>query len=246
MKSLLLTISLAISIVAFAQKSKKNVRYNHFKTFYVDLNNENKIDTIILSSSLPDKSAFNRISISMSGAKKATFKAKHQWAEIQPEFLSANKNMVQSKHLFIKKTNIHTVIIVSGGEDGAGYGEEFSIINIEHNNIKMVFDYSFDDSAPDSVDVDIEIPAKLIDIENNKRLCFIYSHYNEVYKKVKGGMIGTYQPYYVFPVADNFKCSDSLTKAYNIKHYIYVDHKHLGEIEIFYPNNPKLKPSLWR
>ena len=134
--------------------------YNHFKTFHVDLNNDHLIDTIVLSSSMPGNASFNRISILMSGARRAVFKAKNEWAEIQPDFLADNKNLLNSRNIFVKKTKIHTVIILSGGTDAAGYGGEFSIINIENNNTKMVFDYGFGDAA-DSIDVDIEIPTEL-------------------------------------------------------------------------------------
>ncbi|PTQ94160.1 hypothetical protein C8P68_107226 [Mucilaginibacter yixingensis] len=245
MKNLILITLLIISIGAIAQTSKKKKAYSNFKTFHIDLNNDDIVDTIILSSSLSDKTSFNRISISMSGAKKAIFKAKDQWADIQKELLTSNKNLVKSKNIFIQKTNLHTVLIMSAGTDGAGYSGEFSIINIENNNIKMVFDHGSDESIG-AISVDVEMPTGLIDLENNGRLCFIYSQYGEVYKSVKGGMIGTYHPFYVFPVTDNCEYSESLSKAYNEKNYIYVDpHRH-KQIEIFYPDNKKLKPRLWK
>ncbi len=245
MKVLLTIILLTISITAFSQTDKKNVVYTNFQTFYIDLNNDGKIDTIILSSSLPDNTSFNRIAISMSGVKKKIFKAKDHWAEINQEFLTSNKNLVKSKNIFIKKTKIHTVIIISAGTDGAGYGGEFSIINIENDNIKMVFDHGFGDKADDSIDVDIEIPTKLVDLENNSRLCFVYRDYGEVYKTVKGGHIGTYNPFYVFRVGDDYRYSEALSKTYNEQHYIYVHPKYHRQIEIFYPDNKKLKPRPW-
>ncbi len=245
MKSLLPIIFLTVSITSFSQTTKKKVVYSHFQTFYIDLNNDNKIDTIVLSSSATRNSSFNRISILMSGAKRTVFNAKDEWAEIQPEFLAANRNLVQSKNIFIKKTDLHTVIILSGGTDGAGYGGEFSIINIENNNVKMVFDHGSDESNK-SILWDVEIPTKLIDLENNDRLCFVYTDYGEVYKQVKGGIIGTYHPYFVFQVTDDCKYNEPLSKLYNEENYIYVDPKHHGQIEIFYPDNKKLKPRLWK
>jgi len=245
MKNLILISFLLISIEAIAQTSKKAMAYNHFKTFHVDLNNDNIIDTIILSSSLPGNSPFNRISILMSGAKRTIFNAKDEWAEIQPEFLKSNKNLIASKNIFINKTKLHSVIIVSGGTDGAGYGGEFSIINIENNHIKMVFDHGSDESV-DNINVDVEIPVKLIDLTNNGRLSFIYTGYHEVYKQVKGGMIGTYVPFYVFTVDDDCRYSQALSKTYNQEHYVYVGSNHQGQIEIFYPDNKKLKPRLWK
>jgi hypothetical protein len=245
MKNLILIIFLIISYKGIAQIAKTKVVYNHFKTFHVDLNNDNIIDTVILSSSVQGNASFNRISILMSGAKRIIFKAKDEWADIQPEFLGTNKNLVQSKNIFIKKTNLHTVIILSGGTDAAGYGGEFSIINIENNTVKMVFDYSVGDSVG-GISADVEIPAKLTDLENNGRLCFVYSGYGEYYRQVKGGNIGTYHRYIVFTVNDECKYSEELSKAYNEKHYVYVSPTHKGEIRIFYPDNKKLKPRLWK
>jgi hypothetical protein len=242
---LLLIMLLSITIATFAQKGKKTGRYVNFKTFYTNLNNDNQIDTIILSSSLPDKKSFNRISILMSGAKKAVFNAKDEWWEIQPDFLTSNKSLVQSKNIFIKKTDIHTVVILSGGTDGAGYGGEFSIINIENNSINMVFDHGSDEMVG-HISVDVEIPARLTDLENNGRLCFVYTGYHEMYKKAKGGYIGTYYPFYVFIVAEDCRYSEALSKTYNEQHYVYVDPKRKGQIEVFYPDNKKLKPRLWK
>ncbi|QKJ30234.1 hypothetical protein HQ865_10815 [Mucilaginibacter mali] len=245
MKTVLLTAFFSIAATTFAQTGKKKVGYSTLKTFYIDINNDSKTDTIILSSSIPGKTAFNQIAILMSGAKRTFFKAKDQWAEIQPEFLTANKSLVASKNIFIKKTKLHSVIILSGGTDGAGYGGEFSIINIENNNIKMVFDYSSGESAG-SISVDVEIPIKLIDLEKNDRLCFVYSEYGEFYKSVNGGQIGTYHPFFVFTVDDDCRYSEALSKTYNEKHYVYVDPKHMGKIEIFYPDDKKLRPRLWK
>ncbi|MFD0750098.1 hypothetical protein ACFQZS_08095 [Mucilaginibacter calamicampi] len=245
MKNLLLALFLTISFAALAQKSKKSVTYNHFKTFRIDLNNDDVIDTIILSSSLTDKSSFNRISILMSGAKKVIFTAKDYWAEIQAELLASNHNLVKSKNVFVQKTNLHTVIIMSGGTDGAGYGGEFSIINIENNNIKMVFDHESDETMG-TVSLDVEIPIALTDLERNDRLCFIYRGYGEFYKTVKGGQIGTYHPFFVFPIADDCKYSKDLSKTYNEQHYLYAGPGYNEKIEIFYPDNKALKPRLWK
>ena len=159
--------------------------------------------------------------------------------------MSANKNLVKSKNIFVQKTDLHTVIIMSGGTDGAGYGGEFSIINIENNNVKMVFDHGSDETFG-SVSLDVEIPIGLTDLEKNGRLCFIYRGYGEFYKTVKGGQIGTYHPFYVFPITDECDYSKELSKAYNEQHYVYAGPSYNEKIEIFYPDNKKLKPRVWK
>lgn len=175
----------------------------------------------------------------MSGTKKIVFKAKGSWAEIDNWFLDSNKNAVKSKIIFIKKTEKHSVILLSGGTDAAGYGGEFSIINIENNNIKMVFDHS-DDT------IDVELPSKLIDLEGDGRLCFIFKDFIELYKEVKGGKIGTYCPYFVYPVDNDCGLNKAFTKSYNQKYYVFAGFNNSEEIKIFYPNNKRLKPRVWK
>lgn len=228
---------LAMPLFVWSQKAKKKIVYRPVRSFYLDLNNDDKIDTVSISTNSLSPDTFNRISIKLAGFPKQIFKAKDGWSYIDQWFLDSNKNMVRSKQVFIKTTPVHAVIIVSGGTDGAGYGGEFSIINIENNQIKMVFD--------DSGKLDVELPIRLIDLRKDNRLDFVYTNVKEVYKHVKGGMIGTYVPYFVYPVTDSCKLNTNLTKTYNEANYLYAGLKFGDKIEIYYPDNKKRKPRVW-
>jgi hypothetical protein len=135
MRKLLILIFLFFSTYGFGQVVKKGIVYHTVKTILTDINNDNQIDTIVLSSSLVNASTcFNRISVSLSGFKKQTFKAKDYWTVVDKSFLNSNKNAANTDFLFLKKTNNHAVILLFSSLDGAGYRGEFSIINIENNN----------------------------------------------------------------------------------------------------------------
>jgi len=232
---------LLVSVTGFSQPINKKATYKTVKTIFANLNSDNIIDTIVLSSSSPETESFNRISISMSGAKKKIFYAKDAWADIYDPFLALNKNLVKSKIIFIKKTEKHTVIILSGGTDAAGYGGEFSIINIENNEIKMVFDHSDDG-------IDVEVPIELSELENNGRLYFVYTTLYELYeqKDKLNADIGTYHPYFVYPVDNNCKLNYALSKKYMEEHYVFAGYNYNEKIKILYPRDKRLKPTIWK
>lgn len=237
MRNYLLFVLLVTNISVWSQKPKKIGVYKTIKTLFTDLNNDGKIDTIILSDNGSDGS-FNRITLKLAGFQKQSFKAKQYWADFDTLFLKKNKNLVHSNLLFVKKTDKHTAILLSGGTDGAGYCIEFSIINIENNQVKMVFDHTNDA-------VDVELPTELTDLENNGRLDFIYRITFQCTTVLKKGMVCAYSPYYVYTVDDSCKLNKPLMKAYNLKHYIFDGYEYSENISIYYPNDNS-RPSLWR
>jgi hypothetical protein len=92
---------------------------------------------------------------------------------------------------------------------------------------------------------DIEIPTELTDFNHNDRLNFVYCDFGEIERIIPEGRIGTYHPYFVYPVRDTIKIDNQLTKAYNEKHYVYATSSHGEEIRVFYPNNGG-KPRVWK
>ncbi len=240
MRNYLLLILLVTNISAWSQKPQKTTVYKTIRTLYTDLNNDGKMDMIILSDNGLDGS-FNRITIKLAGFQKQSFKAKQYWANFDSLFLKRNKNLVHSNLLFIKKTNKHTAILLWGGLDGAGYGIEFSIINIENNKVKMVFDPG--NSKNDAIDV--ECPTSLVDLKGDGRLCFIFKGIGEFDKILKHGKTGSYTPYWVYPVYDSCKLNKPLTKAYNEKHYVFAGYDYSENISIYYPDNGG-KPRIWK
>lgn len=236
MKTPILFFLLIFSLTTFGQRS-------HFKTIrkiLTDINDDGKMDTIIVSSSLKENDGFNRISVSLAGFKKQTFIAKDFWTVVDKWFLDNNKNAVNSRLMFLKKTNKHAVVLLFGLMDGAGYRGEFSIINIENNNVKMVFDHSDDG-------IDVEVPKTLTDLEHNERLCFVYNSIGELvgYDAKTNSDIKSYTPYFVYPVTDTCKLNKPLTKKYNQENYVFAGFNYNDKLRVLYPRK-KGKISIYK
>ena len=232
MRILFLLILSFIRINTFGQKRP----FKPIKSIIADINDDGKTDTIILSSSLEGPATYNRISISLAGFPKKAFRAKDEWTEVDNEFIKGNKNSVASKWLFLKKTDKHIVILLFGVQDGAGYRREFSILNIENGNIKMVLD--------DTGKLDIETPLALTDINDDHRLEFIYKLTFQCDQILPKGKVCAYSPYFVYTIADTCKLNKPLMKAYNQKHYVFAGYGYSEKIEIFYPDDGS-RPSIW-
>lgn len=248
MKKLVVFIFVIFSFYASAQQGDKRLPFRPIRTIITDLNNDNKPDTIVLISSLEERNSFNKISISLSGYGKKVFKARDYWAAVDSEFLVKNKNAFHTKLLFLKKTEKHTVILLFGEIDGAGYRGEFSIVNIENNHITMPFDALNDNRGG----LDIEVPVELKDLENNGRLCFVYTVIHEYdgfsTKSLKDkGMpdIGPYVPYLIYPVGDSCKLNKVLSKKYMEEHYVFAGFEYSEKINIYYPRDGG-KPRIWK
>jgi hypothetical protein len=225
-------------VAAICQPAHRETSFRPVKTITVDLNNDGKPDTVRISSNLPNKDYFNKISITLAGYKRQTFNAKNEWTFVDKDFLDSNKNSVPTNLLFLKKTPKHTVILLFGVLDPAAYRDEFSIINIENNAVKMVLQ-DYDQR------VDVEIPATLADLNHDDRLCFAYRNFGEIVEETPKGRIGSYHPFFVYPVDDSCVVSERLTKKYNQDHYLFVDAHYKGDVRIFYPKNGG-KPTIYR
>ncbi|HVW14664.1 MAG TPA: hypothetical protein VHB54_12590 [Mucilaginibacter sp.] len=207
----------------------------------MDLNNDGNPDTIKLISSLEGRNDFNRISITLTGIRTAIFKAKDFWTEVDPEFLVKNQNAIRTKLLFLKRTPLHTVILLFGEDGEADYRGELSIINIENKKIVM----AFDQVNGDNLITAIALPITLTDLNYDGRLDFVSKDWGELERPVPGGNIGSYDPYYVCPINNILKIDTPLTKAYNEKHYVYAGLDFGKEITIFYPKNGST-PRVWK
>jgi hypothetical protein len=241
MKKLFLFVLTLIALHVSAQTAKKKYPYRVIRTLTADLNNDGKTDSINLISSLEGRNDFNRISISLNGIGKTVFNAKDYWTVVDSDFRVKNKNLINTKLLFAKKTDRHAVILLFGEMTGSGQRGEFSILNIENNEAKMVFD--------DTGKCNIDWVADLADLKHDGRLDFVYKNSGEFYAQGQlgkiAGNIGTYVPYFVYAVDDECKIDTLLTKEYNQAHYVYAGLDFSKEIEIFYPNNGG-KPSIWK
>jgi len=202
------------------------------QTIVADLNCDNLPDTIILSSSVKNSSSFNRITISITRFGKQTFNAKNEWTNVDSTFLAENRNAVKSKRLFLDKEKNHSVILLFGNLDGAGYREEFSIIQIRDNKIKMVFDS--DEKS------DIEIPVKVTDINNDGKTDFIWTGFREMEEQIDSlnADVGSYTPYVVYTIGDTCALNMELTEKYNLLNYVWAGlDKTSNGVRVLYPRD---------
>ncbi|MBS1501459.1 MAG: hypothetical protein JST32_05325 [Bacteroidetes bacterium] len=248
MKGLFSVILLVVCMHSFAQLAKSTHPFRTIRTLVADLNNDSKPDTIKLMSSIDGRNNFNKISITLNGYITRTFKARDYWTVVDSEFLVKNKNAVHTKLLFLKKTTKHSAILLFGEIDGAGYRGEFSIINIENNYVKMVFDPLNDNNG----EPDIEYPVELSDLEHNGRLCFVYTFiyeyggFSNESNRAKGlPDIGAYHPYLVYAVNDSCRLNKPLSKKYMEDNYVFAGYKYSEKINILYPRNGG-KPTIWK
>jgi len=232
MRNYLIPLFLLFAFNIWGQKTTPN--YRKLKTIYADLNNDGQPDTIILSSSLKAESFFNKITIILSGSQMRTFIAKDSWTIVDKPFLISNKNETNCNLFFLKITKLQSVILLFGEPYGSGERDEFSIINIENNAVNMVFD---DDGT-----LNIESPQKLVSLTNN-RLNFIYCGLHEFEGQTHDAMIGSYAPFFVYPVENNCKLNKPLMKQYNEEHYVFAGYDYNEKLRIRYPKNGS-KPTL--
>lgn len=221
------------------QKTKQKT--DNKSIFILDLNNDNILDTILLSSSRTDKTSFNNISISLTGFVRKSYSAKNNWTVIDKKFLEKNKNIINTDKIFLNRGKLSTDILLFGILDDGGYREDFTIISIKNNNIEMIFDKS-------DADVDIEIPISLTDLDDDGRNEFIFRNMFELYEKVDSlnADVGVYSPYLVYSIDKDFKLNKVLTKKYNDENYVFAGYNYSEKIKILYPRDKKKKPSIFK
>ena len=210
------------------------------ESIIVDLNNDNRYDTIFLSSPSSNGSSFRSITLLMTGFRKQSFTAKNEWTDVDSDFLARNKNIVDSKRIFLFKSNGHSIILLFGVLDGAGYRQDFSIINIDNNTIKMVYDKG-------DKDLDIETPITITDLDKDGRADFVFTNlieYSEIIDSLKA-KVGSYSPFFVYTIDKVCVLNKPLTKQYNEKNYVFAGYEYNEQIKILYPDNGE-KPRLFK
>ncbi len=214
------------------QPDSPEVSFKAFKTILVQLNNDNLLDTVVLSNALTEKDSFNKISVSIAGFDKQTFVTKYAWTMVDTSFLKENINDISSNDFFVKKTNEQTTLLFFGWVSGAGYRDQFSIINIADNKIQMVFD--------DLGDIDVAIPVSLTDLDHDGKLDFVFTAFREESPPPTNfkmeGTFESYCPFWVYTVDANCKLNKVLTKNYNEENYVFAGFGYDEGIEVFVPS----------
>jgi hypothetical protein len=210
------------------------------ETIIVDLNNDNRQDTIFLSSPSATGLSFNRITLLITGIRQQSFTAKNEWTNVDSDFLARNKNIVDSKRIFLFKSNGHSVILLFGYLDGAGYRGDFSIINIGASSINMVYDKG-------DKDLDIEVPITITDLDNDGRTDFVFRNLFEYTERVDSlkANVGSYSPFLVYTIGKVCELNKPLTKQYNEKNYVFAGYEYNEQLQILYPDNGD-KPRLFK
>ena len=105
----------------------------------------------------------------------------------------------------------------------------------------MVFDKSEND-------IDVEIPITLADLDKDGRTEFIFRNMFEYYQQDDSlnADIGTYSPYLVYTIENDFKLNEPLSKKYNEDNFVFAGYKYSEEIKILFPRDKKEKPRVWK
>ena len=225
-------IMTAFLLIACSATYGQQQTFRPVYTYTADLNNDGLPDTITLSSSLSNPGLFNKISITLSHFGQQSFMAAKGWANVDWTFLSKSPNQLRTNKLFLAKGPHQSVILLFGQLDGGDFRGDFSIINIEDNKIKMVFNQK-------DRNTDVEVPAKITDLGGDGRLDFVYKQYGETLGHVDSlnADIGTYTPFYVYTIDNDCVLNKELTMQYNKVHYVYAGLDSLDKIKVLYPRN---------
>lgn len=193
-----------------------------------DLNNDNKLDTITLTTPPVegDPGLFQTVTISFNGMHKQSFKAKDVWDFVDSSFLAGTKNEVPSKRVFIHKEPGQTLVLLFGYIYGAGRGE-FSVIRIRDNKVEMVFDDKLD------------YPLRLIDFNNDGKVEMLGRDAGEMYMTIDSidAQVGVYFPFYIYSFKDSCTIDEAMTQKYNEDNYVWAGLKYSEGIKVAYPNN---------
>ena len=202
-----------------------------FESYIFDLNNDGQPDSITLFGLDAEKESFLKIKISLTGNGSKSFQAKNGWSRIDESFAAKNKNGVSSEFLNVAGKSGSIYLLLFGKVDDAGYREEFNIIWIKGNEIRLILD--------DRQENDIEIPVEIADLDRDGKEDFVWSRIRETIQEVDSldADIGSYAPYYVYTLDDDFKLNLALTKSYNEQHYVWAGFDSTGNYQVIYPHN---------
>lgn len=194
-----------------------------------DLNNDGKIDTLILSSPPADgdPGIFQKIEISLNEGDRESFETKDVWDVVDESFLKENQNSVKSPHIFVYKDNYHFAILLFGYIYGSGRSD-FSIIYGQRAHFKMIFKGA------------IQVPMKLQDMNQDGKLEFLgrkseYEITGGPIDSLGPGRVGTYDPFSVFAIKkDTIVLDEVATREYNEQHYIWLGKEMSETLRVYY------------
>jgi hypothetical protein len=191
-----------------------------------DLNNDQLPDTICLSQDTGTVSRkwFDRITISLSGYGRRSFKAQDGWEAVDTNFLKRNNNFVHSENAFIYRDSIQADVLLFGTIFGAETGKS-TVISIKNNVIKKLFDKSLD------------YLTQLTDLNNDGIVELVGKSHSELYEQTSDADILTYDPFFVYSLDGQTRLNLQLMRDYNQEHYVWAGFKAPDKIKVRHPHD---------
>ncbi|MFN8208263.1 MAG: hypothetical protein U0T82_12780 [Bacteroidales bacterium] len=175
-----------------------------------DINGDNITDTIQIFGNPLDAGEFTKIKFILSNGIKRTIKASDAWDRVDSLFLTNNRNLINSKRVFLYSKYGQQILLLFGYPYGAGR-DELSLIRITINKIEQLEDDLFENV----ITIDDINNDSLIDIvgRSSGELLGIYDSINSYSTP--------YNPFQVYSIDIDCYFNKQLTKEYNEKNYIF-------------------------
>jgi hypothetical protein len=213
-------------------------------SFTVDLNGDSIPDTIRLYSSRKGTTSFDGIRVTLAGYEEKYFTTTYPWTMISKWFEDSGINELPTDKLLVSKWKGQSVILLFGTPDEVGDESNFCIVNIEHNQVRLVLEQL-------KRHIDVEVPMRLFDMDGDGRPEFLYTQMYECVssaeeEKKLGGKICAYSPYYIYTVDDSCVLNKKQTIRYNKENYVFAGFKYSEKIMIFNPDDTSKRPRVWK
>jgi hypothetical protein len=218
--------------------------HSAFRDFVLDLNGDGLLDTISLTLSPSDTNYFIAVGIAIQGYHRQSFRVADTakpWTDFDDWFADSSANAVHTRRFFVQKGVANTVLLLFGYIGEGGSRDGFTIIRIEHNEARQVLDQI-------TQHLDIENVLSLRDLDNDGRFELIcnYTFQFDGSPDTLGGLVGRYNPYYVYTIGDTCLLNKPLMRRYNQENYVFAGYEFSEEIKVFYPDDRTKRPWLWK
>ena len=215
-----------------------------FRYFILDLNDDGIPDTIALTLMPSDTNYFTTVTIGIKGYGRQSFRVAdtaRPWTDFDDWFADSNANAIHTRRFFLRKGATKAVLLLFGNIDETSIREGFTIIKIQHNRARQVLDQI-------TQNLDIENVLLLRDLDNDGRFELVGNHTFEFdgSPDTLGGLVGPYNPFYVYTIDDTCFRNKPLMRRYNQEKYLFAGYAFSDSIKVFYPDDRSQKPRFWQ
>lgn len=214
-----------------------------FRYYILDLNDDGMLDTIALRLLPSDTNHYTAVTIGIKGYGRQSFRVAdtaRPWTDFDDWFADSSANAIHTRRFFLRKGASNAVLLLFGNIDETSVREGFTIIKIQHNRARQVLDQI-------TQNLDIENVLFLRDLDNDGRFELICNHTFEFdgSPDTIGGLVGPYNPSYVYTIDDTCFRNKPLMRQYNQENYLFAGYAFSNSIKVFYPDDRSQKPRLW-